>query len=230
MFKRTFVMAACGALALLLTAAGSCPAQVVLFPVGRGGVFFGPGVGFPVGPNYYPNYYRPATSFVPPTDYSSNTQYTATAPTPIYYGADSVMPSYPDANSSAGLVVSAPGTGLQGVSNVTGPPDTASVYPIQSRNYTTVNPAWPPVSKVAGNAALVEVRLPADADLWFDGHKTAQTGSDRSFRSPALEPGQDYAYDVHARWAAGGKPVDETRQVTVHAGDHVVVNFMQPAK
>ena len=89
MFRRTFVLAACGALALLLTAAETSHAQI--FFNGRGGAFFWPGISYPVGPTYYPNYARPYYYNPPPTAYTTFSPYTMTAPTTVYYGAATPM-------------------------------------------------------------------------------------------------------------------------------------------
>jgi len=228
MSRRSVCAAACGALALLLAAAEASPAQVFVGN-GRGG-FFWPGVSYPIGPSPVNSYYRPFIYNQAPTGYSGFTQYGMTTSTPIYYGAASMYyggTSYSPGYSTGRLVSPPPGTGLRGGSDVTSAAYATPNYPVQSPDYNTIYPISPPLSAVTDNTARVEVRVPADARLTFDGQATAQTGSDRTFRSPPLEPGQDYVYEVQARWDAAGRPVDQTRKVTVHAGDHVVVNFNQ---
>jgi uncharacterized protein (TIGR03000 family) len=71
----------------------------------------------------------------------------------------------------------------------------------------------------------VEVRVPADAEIWFDGARTRQTGKVRQFVSPPVTPGHDYTYEVRARWKEGGKEVTQTRRITVHAGELVSIAF-----
>ncbi|HVS36052.1 MAG TPA: TIGR03000 domain-containing protein [Gemmataceae bacterium] len=212
MFKRGFSLTACAALALLLTASAACQAQV----------FFWPGLSYPVGPTYYPNYARPFFYNPPPT-YTGYQQYTYTGPVTMYYGAATPM-YYGGYNGSAF------GAGPVRTTNIGAVSYETSSYPIQSPNYIMRYPVSPPLSVVTDNTAQVEVRLPAAAEVWFEGQKTTQTGTDRLFRSPDLEPGQDYVYSVRAHWEADGKAMDQTRKVTVHAGDHVVVSFPQPEK
>jgi uncharacterized protein (TIGR03000 family) len=77
----------------------------------------------------------------------------------------------------------------------------------------------------AQDSAKLDVRVPADAVVWVEGQKTAQTGADRVYVSPPLEPGKEYLYDVKARWERGGKPVERTRTVRVRAGQRVPVEF-----
>jgi uncharacterized protein (TIGR03000 family) len=75
--------------------------------------------------------------------------------------------------------------------------------------------------------ALITVHVPANAEIWFDGVKTSQTGTNRVFRSPPLQAGQNYSYEVKACWRADGQPVEQTRQVNVWAGATVQVSFLE---
>jgi uncharacterized protein (TIGR03000 family) len=78
----------------------------------------------------------------------------------------------------------------------------------------------------AANTAGVEVYVPADAEVWFDDLKTKQTGENRSFRSPALEPGRTYLYDVKARWVENGQEVVRNKTIRVQAGRTAHVDFL----
>jgi uncharacterized protein (TIGR03000 family) len=89
-------------------------------------------------------------------------------------------------------------------------------------------PAPAPVAP-GDTKAYVQVVVPANAEIWFDGDKTSQTGSRREFVSPPLDPGTDYAYEIRARWLENGKLVEETRTVTVRGGLRTLVNFIRPA-
>ncbi len=83
----------------------------------------------------------------------------------------------------------------------------------------------PPVEK--GSAKLT-VRVPADADVFFDGSPTTQTGTQRVFVTPALEAGSNYTYSIRARWTENGQPVQQTRTIPVKAGANLVVDFLSP--
>jgi len=86
-----------------------------------------------------------------------------------------------------------------------------------------------PTVVTAASPAEIDVRVPADdAAVWFEGVQTAQTGDYRTFESPPLDPGQTYTYDVRASWYEDGQAVDQTRQVQVSAGQHVMVDFASP--
>jgi uncharacterized protein (TIGR03000 family) len=92
--------------------------------------------------------------------------------------------------------------------------------------------ATPPVAARAPEGdepATLEIRVPADAAIWFDGSRSSQTGSDRTFATPPLKPGTAYSYDIRARWTADGAAVEQTRTVTVRAGQRTRVDFLAPA-
>jgi uncharacterized protein (TIGR03000 family) len=90
-------------------------------------------------------------------------------------------------------------------------------------------PSSPP-APASDQSVRVDVRVPvADAEVFFDDSKTSQTGMVRYFESPPLEPGAAYEYTIRARWIADGKPVTQTRKITVFAGQRVGVNFGAPA-
>jgi uncharacterized protein (TIGR03000 family) len=88
---------------------------------------------------------------------------------------------------------------------------------------------YPPSSPApAADAATVEVRVPPDAQVWFDGNPTTQTGELRTYASPPLPSDKAFHYDVRARWTDNGRVVDQTRSVEVRAGRRTTVDFMQP--
>jgi uncharacterized protein (TIGR03000 family) len=69
------------------------------------------------------------------------------------------------------------------------------------------------------------VTVRADAKIWFDNAPTAQTGPFRRFVSPAITPGQDYVYTVRASWTERGRKVERTKEIAVHAGDRINLDF-----
>jgi uncharacterized protein (TIGR03000 family) len=73
--------------------------------------------------------------------------------------------------------------------------------------------------------AYIRVRVPAGAQVLFDGSPTRQTGTDRLFQSPPLQVGAAYTYQVSARWQVNGQEQKESRTVRVVPGLMVDVNF-----
>jgi uncharacterized protein (TIGR03000 family) len=75
------------------------------------------------------------------------------------------------------------------------------------------------------NVAHIRVLVPADAKVWFNGTPTPQTGAMRVLTSPLLDPCRGYTFDIRAEWPGRDGPVNQTRQITVFAGDAVTVRF-----
>ena len=73
--------------------------------------------------------------------------------------------------------------------------------------------------------ADIRVQVPPDADVWIEGVKTKQKGSDREFQSPPLAYGVNYWYEIHAEWKSNGQVVGATQIVNVQAGDRMNVTF-----
>ena len=76
-----------------------------------------------------------------------------------------------------------------------------------------------------GRTARVTVRVPADAELWFDEATTKSTGRVRRFVTPELAPDREFTYEVRARWHEDGRLVTRTRKAVVTAGADVEVDF-----
>jgi uncharacterized protein (TIGR03000 family) len=74
--------------------------------------------------------------------------------------------------------------------------------------------------------ARIELKVPANAEVWLDGHKTKQDGAARSFITPPIQPGKSFTYDLRVRWTTdAGIVVDVTRPIQVRAGRQTMVGF-----
>lgn len=78
------------------------------------------------------------------------------------------------------------------------------------------------------NRAHISLYLPADAQVWFDGKATKQTGTVRQYDSPELTPGKKYHYEVRVRWMKDGKPVEEKRRIEIEARDWLRFDLTRP--
>jgi uncharacterized protein (TIGR03000 family) len=107
-------------------------------------------------------------------------------------------------------------------------PTVYSVYMVRASAYgpeeSILNVAMRPLQ----TTALVNVWVPAEAELSFQGVRTNERGNYRWFTTPALIPGRNYTYDIAATWNENGHPVSQTRHVTFRAGDRVYVDFRTP--
>jgi len=149
------------------------------------------------------------------------------------YGWGSYYPGY---SYSPGTTYSYPTTSYY-YPRSTYYPSSAS-YPYYSTNMITDNPAststsqsfYPPQENANEQVAHVRVEVPANAEVFFEGQKTQQGGSDRLFVTPPLQKEKTFYYEVKARWMDNGKEVERTQRVNVHAGDNAVVNFTNESK
>jgi uncharacterized protein (TIGR03000 family) len=86
------------------------------------------------------------------------------------------------------------------------------------------------VPQAEDNSVAITVHVPkANAQVFFDGDRTQQTGQTREFMSPPLEPNHTYTYTIRAQWEDNGRPMERTKKITVRAGDHPTVDFMRGA-
>jgi len=90
---------------------------------------------------------------------------------------------------------------------------------------SAVTPAGYSGTDLADNTAHIRMKLPANAEVWFEGVKTSQTGSVRDFVSPPLAPGKSFDYQVRCRWTENGQRVEQTRTVTVRANAWTLVDL-----
>jgi uncharacterized protein (TIGR03000 family) len=82
------------------------------------------------------------------------------------------------------------------------------------------------LNAVPGNRGIarVVVKLPADAELWFDDFKTTQHGTYREFAVPISNSESDYTLSV--RWQSQGAELTRSEHVRVEAGQTLTVNFL----
>ncbi len=96
------------------------------------------------------------------------------------------------------------------------------------------NPSYQSFYSPAGSAsqaapAHVQVHVPnPKAEVYFDGTKTQQHGTEREFVSPPLKLGRDYTYKIRVQWMENGQRRDQTRTVQVHPGQETTVDFTRP--
>jgi uncharacterized protein (TIGR03000 family) len=224
--RQWFAPAALGALALALATSGTSPAQPLFgprygygLPVYGGYGWGGYGYGYPgfVGAGYGLPALGYGTTYAPGYGLGYGYPGVLTAPSgyvgyPVY---GLPVPAGGAARPAPGVAAYSPAShrwswapGVGGPGSVRLPPSGGGAD--------------------ADTAATVQAEVPANATLWFDGVQTQQTGARRTFRTPPLERGRRYHYDVKARWEQDGKPVERTRRVDVAAGARVTVDFNQP--
>jgi uncharacterized protein (TIGR03000 family) len=75
----------------------------------------------------------------------------------------------------------------------------------------------------------LDVHVPSDAKVWFQGNLMDPTGSLRRFYSPPLRDGVEYLYEVQGMWSRRGEIVNVSRTLRVKAGEHLDVDLEAPA-
>ncbi len=73
------------------------------------------------------------------------------------------------------------------------------------------------------------VSLPDDAKLLFNGVASTGTGGVRTFETPALEPGQNYKYELTAEVVRAGRVERVTETVIVRAGETAQITLKPTA-
>lgn len=208
------------ALVALLSVAGVGRAQTGY----RVGVLYSPSPGYLGMRATSPYYLVPATpefNGFSPQAYSS--YITASRPTyltsinyPWMYG------SYGDMSAPSSLVLS----GQPSYYDVA--PTIYNVYETPTRSLTGYRYIPDTGAMPVPTTATVDVRLPAEAELRFDGVLLNQGGGLRRFVTPPLTPGDRYIYHVHATWTENGRDVAQDRDVTFRPGDQVNIDFLTP--
>jgi uncharacterized protein (TIGR03000 family) len=102
-------------------------------------------------------------------------------------------------------------------------PQTPATAPALT-TYQSSYPSYAP-EPTPTNTAVVRVLTAPDAQLTFNGVQVATTGPVRSFETPALQPGQNYRYDLKVRYSDNGVPVERDRVVIVTAGATTTVDL-----
>lgn len=105
---------------------------------------------------------------------------------------------------------------------------TPALPPIPSPAAVPVQPLTETSSTVESSppsVAEMRVHLPADASLVIDDFVTRSSGVVRHYRSPSLEAGKTYMYEVRAEVVRDGRTVHQTKIVQVRAGETANVDF-----
>jgi uncharacterized protein (TIGR03000 family) len=78
---------------------------------------------------------------------------------------------------------------------------------------------------VPSNVARVTVNLPSDARMWVENVEAPLTSSVRTFTTPALNPNQQYFYNIRAEIVRDGRTITETQRVIITPGQEARVDF-----
>lgn len=80
----------------------------------------------------------------------------------------------------------------------------------------------------AAQVLYLSVKVPQpSAEVFVDGVKTAQTGTDRLYESPPLTGDKEYGYEITARWVERGATVEKKKSVKGKPGEVIRVDLTQ---
>jgi uncharacterized protein (TIGR03000 family) len=106
-------------------------------------------------------------------------------------------------------------------------PPTDAYQSQQTGQDGTYRSYYPPATSLP---ATIELVVPADAQVWFNGQATTLTGTVRRFVTPPLNADADYSYELKIRWNKDGQPTEETRTISVVAGGLRQLNLLRPTR
>jgi uncharacterized protein (TIGR03000 family) len=81
-----------------------------------------------------------------------------------------------------------------------------------------------------GDRATITVKLPAGATLYVDDRRSPSQEPVRSFATPPLPAGREFAYLIKAEVVRNGQPETLTQKVPFRAGERVTVDFTSLGK
>jgi uncharacterized protein (TIGR03000 family) len=179
--------------------------------------------------HYIPDYYAsPYTRY--PSYYSNPPPYrTGTDPSyyyvPNYPGIFMTSINYPGIYGAHSLGLEPGFVSFRTAPEFTGVRYAPGVNTVITNTTATPAAVTTTLSTATGEPALIDVVVPASAQIWFDGVQTRQTGTTRAFVTPGLARGRDYRYTVRATWPEGDREVVREKTVRVRAGDRTTVSF-----
>ena len=91
----------------------------------------------------------------------------------------------------------------------------------------TVSPlSYTGATDTASSATSITLRVPEDAEVWIQGKKMDEKGSERRFNLPSLDSRVTYDYDVRVEWMENGKKKSDSTRLNIHAGDQQSINYI----
>lgn len=111
-------------------------------------------------------------------------------------------------------------------------PDTPFATPSTGGGNTPPLPPAPPAPGSGGGASkinlgtgTISINVPENAKVYINGYETKQTGTQRTYVSNDLIPGQDYRYEIHVVANVGGQWLEETKHMLLTAEEHALLSF-----
>lgn len=76
------------------------------------------------------------------------------------------------------------------------------------------------------SSTSIILRLPSNAEVWIQGKKMDEKGTERLFNLPSLNSGKTYDYEVRVSWPENGQTVSRTSHLNVRFGDQQSITYV----
>jgi uncharacterized protein (TIGR03000 family) len=91
----------------------------------------------------------------------------------------------------------------------------------------TVSPlSYSGATDASASSTSITLRVPEDAEVWIQGKKMDEKGTERRFNLPSLDPRSTYDYDIRVDWTANGRKMSDTSKLSVRAGDQQSITYI----
>jgi len=177
--------------------------------------YYNPGYGYYNSGYYNPGYYNSGS-------YGTG-YYNQGAYNPGYYNSGSYSTGYYNPGSYYSNMNS-------GYNNMPAYSENGSMMANQSNSnfQSGTSGYYSPSDSMNNRSILVQLHVPADAQVWFDGNATQQQGEWRDYISPPVDTDKPLQYEVRVSWTdANGQKVDKTQAIKVRAGHRSVLDLMR---
>jgi uncharacterized protein (TIGR03000 family) len=78
----------------------------------------------------------------------------------------------------------------------------------------------------ASSSTSITLRVPENAEVWIQGKKMDEKGTERRFNLPSLDTGATYDYDIRVTWTDNGRKMSDTTRLNVRAGDQQSISYI----
>ena len=73
----------------------------------------------------------------------------------------------------------------------------------------------------------ITLRVPENAEVWIQGKKMDEKGTERRFNLPTLDPIATYDYDIRVAWTTdNGRKMSDTAHLNMRAGDQQSITYV----
>lgn len=78
----------------------------------------------------------------------------------------------------------------------------------------------------ASSASSITLRVPENAEVWIQGKKMDEKGTERRFNLPSLDPQVAYDYDIRVEWNENGNKKSDSTRMSIRAGDQKSISYI----